>query len=191
MVPRPMKPISIISNSPWSFLGSWSGIERQRRVPSEAITDGCPRLMFTPDPAAITNSVEMPEQEGIVDLACAGLVAAGIVGELNMRDPWQMFCRLSPRLGPREQTIAIVLQSGRSPAAQAGTTLSPAAWNNSAILGSPRNILKGMCALWSRYRARRKVLWWPRHDTGPRHRSAHCAALLARRTPPSRSLAGR
>src|SRR5438552_1673079 len=86
MVPRPIKPISIISTPLCPFLLLWSGIGRQRGVPTEALDRRRPRLVFAPDPAAITNSVEMAEQEGIVDLARARLIAAGIIGELDMRD---------------------------------------------------------------------------------------------------------
>src|SRR5437764_15270029 len=86
MVPRPIKPISIISTPLCLFLLSWSGIGRQRGVPTEAVDGRRPRLVFAPDPAAITNSVEMAEQEGIVDFAGAWFIAAGIVGELDMRD---------------------------------------------------------------------------------------------------------
>ena len=48
------------------------------------------RLVFAADPAGIADLVEMLEQEGIVDLAGARLVAAGIVGELDMRDARQI-----------------------------------------------------------------------------------------------------
>jgi hypothetical protein len=44
-----------------------SGIERQRRVTSETIDRRGPRLVPAPDPAAITNSVGRPEQEGAED----------------------------------------------------------------------------------------------------------------------------
>src|SRR4029450_4608969 len=90
MVPRPMKPISIISNSPLFFFASCSSIGRQRGVPTEAFDRRRPRLVFAPDPAAITNSVEMAEQEGIVDLAGARLVAPGIIGQLDMGDARQV-----------------------------------------------------------------------------------------------------
>src|SRR5881275_3140238 len=90
MVPRPIKPISIISTPLCLFLLSWSGIGRQRGVPTEALDRRRPRLVFAPDPATITNSVEMAEQEGIVDLAGARLVAAGVVGKLDMGDARQV-----------------------------------------------------------------------------------------------------
>src|SRR6187431_2021467 len=88
MVPSPIKPISIISTPVRRFFAS--GIGRQCGVPTEALDRCRPRLVFAPDPAAITNSVEMAEQEGIVDLAGARLMAAGIVGNLNMGDVRQM-----------------------------------------------------------------------------------------------------
>src|SRR6266404_6106315 len=91
MVPRPIKPISIISISPLSFLASGSGIGRQCGVPTEAFDRRRPRLVFAPDPAAITNSVEMAEQEGIVDLTRTRLIAPGIIGKLDMGDARQMF----------------------------------------------------------------------------------------------------
>ena len=64
-------------------------------MPTEAFYGRRPRLVFAPDPATITNSVEMPEQEGIVDLARAGLVAAGVVGELDVRDAGQVLLQAS------------------------------------------------------------------------------------------------
>src|SRR5712671_6417923 len=88
MVPRPMKPISIIQ---CSFSAKWSGFEYLRGMPSQAVDRRRPRLVFASDPAAIADRVEMAEQEGIVDLAGAGLVAAGIVGKLDVRDAAKMF----------------------------------------------------------------------------------------------------
>ena len=44
------------------------------------------RLVFRADPAGIADAVQMPVEEGIVDLARARLVAAGIVRKLDMRD---------------------------------------------------------------------------------------------------------
>src|SRR5437763_14604720 len=89
MVPRPIKPISIISTPLCLFLLSWSGIGRQRGVPTEALDRRRPRLVFGPDPAAITNSVEMAEQEGKVDVARTRLIAAGIIGQLDTGGAWQ------------------------------------------------------------------------------------------------------
>src|SRR5437879_5984556 len=93
MVPRPIKPISIIAIFPCLF--PWSCIERQRCVPTEAIDGRRPRFILASDPAAIANRIEMPEQEGKVDLAGAGFIAAGIVGELDMGDPRQMLLQAS------------------------------------------------------------------------------------------------
>src|SRR5438477_9803840 len=67
-----------------------SGFENLCGVPAETIDGRRLRLVFAPDPAAISDRVEMPEQEGIVDLAGAGLVAAGIVGQLYMGDATKM-----------------------------------------------------------------------------------------------------
>src|SRR5665213_571302 len=78
MIPRPMKPTSIILNIPSLC------VDRLARVPSEAFDGGCLRLVFAADPAAISDLVEISKQERIVDLAGAGFVAAGIVGELHM-----------------------------------------------------------------------------------------------------------
>src|SRR4029078_1524069 len=80
-------------NSPYAF--SCSGIGRQRGVPTEAFNGRRPRLVFAPDPATITNSVEMTEQEGVVDLAGPRLVAAGVVGELDMGDVGQVLLQAS------------------------------------------------------------------------------------------------
>src|SRR5438445_7843578 len=85
MVPKPMKPISIIVMFPVRLGGS-----RECRVPSETVDRRRPRLVLASDPAAISDRVEMAEQEGIVDLAGAGLVAARIVGELDMGDARKM-----------------------------------------------------------------------------------------------------
>jgi hypothetical protein len=44
-------------------------------------------LVLAADPARVALPVEEIEQERVVDLPRAGLVAVGIVGELNMGDP--------------------------------------------------------------------------------------------------------
>src|SRR4051794_41051133 len=67
-----------------------SGFENLRRVPAETIDRRRPRLVFASDPATIADRVEVTKQERIVDLAGAGLVAAGIVGQLHMRDAAKM-----------------------------------------------------------------------------------------------------
>src|SRR5258705_648339 len=72
------------------------GLKNLRGVPSEAIDRRRPRLVFASDPAAIADRVAMAEQEGIVDLSGAGLVAAGIVGELDMGDAAEMLLQ-APR----------------------------------------------------------------------------------------------
>src|SRR6185312_1251109 len=63
---------------------------RQRCVPAQAFERSGARLVFASDPAAIADRVEVAEQEGIVDLAGTGLVAAGIVRELDMTDAPEM-----------------------------------------------------------------------------------------------------
>ena len=66
-----------------------------RRVPAESLSGGGARLVFAADPAAIADRVEMPEEEGIIDLAGAGFVAAGIVGELDMGDARRVLLQVS------------------------------------------------------------------------------------------------
>src|SRR5271166_1752262 len=46
---------------------------------------GC-RPVFTSDPACISFTVEHVEHEAIVDFACPRLVAAGIIGDLDVSD---------------------------------------------------------------------------------------------------------
>src|ERR1700730_14001708 len=83
MVPRPMKPTSIILIF---LIPARLCVGRLGRVPSEAFDRGCLRFVFAADPAAISDFVEMSKQERIVDLSGAGFIAAGIVGQLDMRD---------------------------------------------------------------------------------------------------------
>src|SRR5688572_5517762 len=59
--------------------------------PREAFVGTARRLVLAADPAGVADAVEMLEQEGIVDLAGAGLVPAGIVGKLQMRDAREVF----------------------------------------------------------------------------------------------------
>ena len=44
------------------------------------------RFVLAADPAAITKFIDAAEEERVVDLAGPGLVATGIVGELDMAD---------------------------------------------------------------------------------------------------------
>src|SRR4051812_34054775 len=60
------------------------GFERLHRMPGQAFECRGARLVLAADPAAIADRIEMAEQERIVDLAGAGLVTAGIVGELDV-----------------------------------------------------------------------------------------------------------
>ena len=64
-------------------------------MPSEAFNGGGPRLVLTANPAAIADLVEMSKQERIIDFASARLVAAGIVGELDMRNTREMLLHRS------------------------------------------------------------------------------------------------
>src|SRR5262245_18385074 len=59
-------------------------------MPAEPVDYPGARLVFTSHPATIADRIEMTKQERIVDLAGARLVAAGIVGELDMGDARQM-----------------------------------------------------------------------------------------------------
>src|SRR3984885_12311657 len=81
MIPRPMKPTSIMLIFPSALC-----VDHLSRVPPEAFDGGRLRFVFAADPAAISDLVEMLKQEGIVDLAGAGFVAAGVVGQLHMRN---------------------------------------------------------------------------------------------------------
>src|SRR4051812_33453178 len=71
------------------------GIEGERRVPAETVDGRRPRLVFAPHPTAISDRIEMPEEERIVDLTGAGFVAAGVVGELDMGDARQVLLQAS------------------------------------------------------------------------------------------------
>src|SRR3954452_3727072 len=57
------------------------------RKPAKAFRGIRPRAIFATNPAVITLPVERFEQEGVVDLASAGLIATRIVGKLNVFDP--------------------------------------------------------------------------------------------------------
>src|SRR5258708_13911701 len=92
MIPRPMKPTSIILIF---LIGARLSVHCLHRVPSEAFGGGSPRLVFASNPAAISDLVEIAEQEGVVDLSGPRFVAAGIVGELDMRDTGEMFLHRS------------------------------------------------------------------------------------------------
>src|SRR5258708_27231720 len=92
MIPRPMKPTSIIL---FFLIPVRLGVHCLHRVPPEAFNGGCPRLVLTANPAAIADLVEMSKQEGIIDFAGARLAAAGIVGELDMRNTHEMLLHRS------------------------------------------------------------------------------------------------
>jgi len=85
MIPSPMKPISVIFSS---LL-----FDTRRPCAARTIRDlrrWCLRLVFAADPATITDLVEITKQEGIVDFAGAGLVAAGVIGQLDVCDAVEM-----------------------------------------------------------------------------------------------------
>src|SRR5207302_5478144 len=70
-----------------------------RPSPLQAIDRARLRLVLAADPAVVAVRIDEAEQEAIVDLAGARLVAAGIVGELQMRDlrqtPLDRVCELA------------------------------------------------------------------------------------------------
>ena len=83
MMPRPIKPTFMFSCS-WR---AQANVRRTGRTSSSPATVVALRPVFAADPAAIAHPVERREDERIVDLAGARLVAAGIVGELDVGDP--------------------------------------------------------------------------------------------------------
>src|SRR5436190_3313813 len=60
------------------------------RAPREAFDGVALRLVFATDPAVVADRVDEAEQEAVIDLARAGLVAAQVVGELHVGDLRQM-----------------------------------------------------------------------------------------------------
>ena len=94
MMPRPMKPIFM--RDPLDVLFGkarpsrhaaqrWSGSR-----PAEAGFGIGRRPVFAADPAAEAELVDLLEDEGPVDLAGAGLVAARVVGDLHVGDQRQV-----------------------------------------------------------------------------------------------------
>src|SRR5512137_1246585 len=78
MIPSPTNPTSMDAPP--------SGAREVRREPAEA-GGGLPaRLVLASDPAAVVHRVELLEDERVVDLAGARLVAPGIVGHLDVGD---------------------------------------------------------------------------------------------------------
>src|SRR5690242_13917227 len=68
-------------------------LEHLRCMPAEPVDCCGSRLVFTSHPATIADRIEMTKQERIVDLARSRLIAAGIVGKLDMGDARQMLLR--------------------------------------------------------------------------------------------------
>src|SRR3546814_2854336 len=90
LMPRPMNPIFAMPFR--SFRLSLCGLFRRGAggevgaQPAEAPGGAGLGLVLAADPALVAHAVDGVEQEGVVDLAAARLVAAGIVGELHVRD---------------------------------------------------------------------------------------------------------
>src|SRR4051812_12589379 len=82
MMPRPMKPTFMAI-----LLAYACGLCAQIRC-GPAKTGRCCgfRLVFAADPSGVAFVVESFKQEGIVDLACPGLMSSRVVGELNVGD---------------------------------------------------------------------------------------------------------
>ena len=88
MMPRPMKPIFAISSSPASVksrvqASSLGEIGRSHESPAFVVVWG---LYSQPIQPCVAELVDAAEHERIVDLAGSWLVAAGIVGDLDVAD---------------------------------------------------------------------------------------------------------
>src|SRR4051812_46009586 len=86
MMPNPIKPTFIM---PISLLIVKCS-DAVLGAPAEAIVCAAPGFVFATDPAVVAECVEMLEQEAVIDLARARLVAAGIIGQLHMADQRQV-----------------------------------------------------------------------------------------------------
>src|SRR5258706_1456453 len=64
----------------------WLCVDHLFRVPPKAFNGGFPRLVFAPNPAAVSNLIKISKQKGIVDLAGPGFVATRIISDLNLCD---------------------------------------------------------------------------------------------------------
>src|SRR5580658_3323722 len=76
MMPRPTKPTLLMLVA----------ASQVRLDPPQALHGTTGRFVFATDPARITQPIDASEQERIVDLTAARLVAPGIVGQLQMAD---------------------------------------------------------------------------------------------------------
>src|SRR5208337_2269326 len=91
MIPRPMNPILLMCLAPTSGRMGSSRLPGLPfgligSEPAQAHHRRGRRLVFAADPTAVTEFVDAAEQERVVDLAGPGLMAAGIVGELDVAD---------------------------------------------------------------------------------------------------------
>src|SRR5258708_2042605 len=105
MMPRPMKPIfamclnlqcfgvmclsrsmSRSMSRSGSGVGRAAGLPGHALHPAEAGGGGRARLVFATDVAFVAERIEQVEQERVVDFAGARFVAAGVIGELDVRD---------------------------------------------------------------------------------------------------------
>src|SRR4051794_40360163 len=83
MMPSPIKPPFMACPPPNG--GCARGAVR-RKPPQTRRGRGL-RLVLAPNPARVARPVKRREQDGIVDLPRARLVTAGVVGDLDVRDP--------------------------------------------------------------------------------------------------------
>src|SRR3954451_22727214 len=85
MMPSPTKPTFMRFLPRVALLRAGSG-DAVILQPAEARLGAVLRLVLAADPALVADPVDVAEEELVVDLAGAGLVAAGRVGELHVGD---------------------------------------------------------------------------------------------------------
>src|SRR5271165_2657026 len=73
-----------------SSMSSKSSGDAGASEPAEPLERGGLGLVLAADPSVVAELVDTAEQEVIIDFAGPGLVTAGIVGNLNMRDAIEM-----------------------------------------------------------------------------------------------------
>src|SRR5262247_3289396 len=93
MMPRPMKPTLLMLHS--LPIGTVGRIELQngsqvRPRPAQSFRRRPGRLVLATNPALVAQLVDELEQERVIDLARAGLVAARVIGQLHMRNALQI-----------------------------------------------------------------------------------------------------
>src|SRR6266446_6816671 len=89
MMPRPMNPTFAMFLPPCGSIGFWRS-DAVSSAPAQSVDRLSFRLVLAADPALVADRIDEAEQEAIVDLAGAWLVAPWIVGELQMRNLRQM-----------------------------------------------------------------------------------------------------